>query len=61
MPVGYAEYQWSCEEPVITSRYDQLVVESYFPHKIFYVKLLTPKGGGIFTLVSTTNITYQVS
>ena len=60
MSVGDAAYQWSCEDPGLTSRYDQIVGASACLYKSFFAKLLTPKDGVNFILASLTNRIHQV-
>ena len=61
MSGGDSVYQWSYEEPSLTSRYDQIVLISECLHQRFYEKLLTPKYVNSFILVSLTNRSHQVN
>ena len=54
-------HKWSCEDPGLTLRHDQLVDTYVCPMISFFVDLLTPKDDGIFILKSLTNISHQVN
>ena len=53
-------YQWSCDDPSITSWSDQLVGELKFPQISFSANISTPKDSGSFILVNLANISHQV-
>ena len=58
--VGGSNHSCSCEDPSLTSQYNQPVGASSCPQQIFYVKTLTPKDGVRFVLLSLTNVGNQV-
>ena len=61
MSEGDSMYQWSCEDPGITSLPDQIVGALAGPQKSFSENILTPKYRGIFILASLINRSHQVN
>ena len=58
---GNSAYNWSCEDPGLTSWSDHLVGVPAYPHKILSAKLLTPRDGVSFILAGLTNISHQLN